>query len=495
MSRKKSYKIAEHEKSLNRVDIFRSVQSPNRAINLTETPLASVSNYTGNYLYENPSFIESNLNINKNKKRPGVWTIPDPDVNSIDSRQRQIFFKQKKSKTSPKCSRPIIAASIIFLIILILVAIALGIFLGIYLSSKSLFECSPKCTENRYCLESKLNNSNPVCSCKPGYVDDTKKCSKSICFSEYIPYSYVNTITDSSSKPVEYESKFTRPYCCPTDNQLTDSCCGVARKTKDLMRSVRIVGGDTIEEGIFPWIVFVVQVYRENPNSPLKLIKNCSGSLINKNYVVTAAHCMHFESSYNTEFPNIERVVRVFFGFVDKTNLMLYSEINQRRVSKVIIHPDFQSVGLRNDIALIKLDKPIPRNDLVDYICLFHYDQTDNLVESKKLYTAGWGNTEKYGSNYPNKLNYIDVKIFDIDDCKYLYPPEYDYLFDTNINVCAGYEAVVGKDSCDQDSGGPLMVELEGQWFLYGKFLMCCYNIFHFIQVKNLVTIIFVRFF
>ncbi|RNA26073.1 serine protease 33-like [Brachionus plicatilis] len=469
MTRKSSYKIAEHEKSLNRVDVFRSIQTPNRV--LTEAQLTNNPDYTGgNYAFENPSFITSNLNINKNKKRPGVWTIPDPDVNSIDSRERKKYLKQSEPKSIKKSKRPIIIASIICLVILILVLIAVAIFLGIFLSTQKTSRCLPECTDNRYCLESKSNNTNPLCTCKPGFVDDDQnKCSKSICFSDYVPFSYVNTIPDSSSKPVEYSSKFTRPYCCQVENQLTDSCCGVARKSKELMRSVRIIGGETIEEGIFPWIVFVAQVYRENPNSPLKLIKNCSGSLINKNYVVTAAHCMHFESSYNTEFPNIERVVRVFFGFVDKTNIELYDEINQRRVSKVIVHPNFVLNTLQNDIALLKLDKPVPRDYLVDYLCLFHYDQTDNLLGSNKLYTAGWGNTEKYGSNYPDKLNYVDVRIFPIDDCKYMYPPDYDYLFNENINVCAGYEAQVGKDSCNQDSGGPLMAELNGQWFLYGK--------------------------
>ena len=470
MARNKNIKIAQHEKSLNRVDIFRSIKTTNKVININETSLPNNSTTITNYLYENPAFISSNLNINKNKKRPGVWTIHDPDVKSIDSRQRHNYFKHSRPKFFQKFKKRIIITSIICLMISVIVFVALGIFLGIYLSSSNNLECSPKCTDNRYCLESKSNQTNPVCTCKPGFVEDyQKKCSKSICFSEYVPFSYLNTIADSSSKPIEHNSIFIRPYCCPTDIQLTDSCCGVARKSKDLMRSVRIVGGEIVEEGIFPWIVFIAQVYRENPNLPLKLIKNCSGSLINKNYVVTAAHCLHFESTYNTEFPNIERVIRVFFGFVDKTNILLNNEINQRRVIKVITHPDFSLKTLQNDIALIKLEKPVPRSDLVDYLCLFHYDQTDSLLETKKLYIAGWGNTDKYGSNYPQKLNYVDVKIFPIDSCKYIYPPDYDYLFDSSINVCAGYENFVGKDSCDQDSGGPLMAELNGQWFLYGK--------------------------
>jgi secreted trypsin-like serine protease len=100
---------------------------------------------------------------------------------------------------------------------------------------------------------------------------------------------------------------------------------------------------------------------------------------------------------------------------------------------------------------------------------LFNYDSTDTLVQYSKLHVAGWGSTNKEYPAYSNVLNYVDLKVFQINDCKYLLDEPLQYLLNSNTHVCAGQIQSIGKDACDQDSGGPLMVELNGQWFIYGN--------------------------
>ncbi|CAF0722022.1 unnamed protein product [Brachionus calyciflorus] len=467
--RKKTYKLSEHEKSQNRVDIFRTVKtSPNN-----QQPIFSTINSLP-VSYDNPSFISSSLAVNQNIRRPGVWTVPDTDVNSIDSRERRNFYKKNvPHQLESKSKKPRIVAVVVSILIVVVIIVVVGVLLGIFLRPKLSPICSPECTNNRYCVKSKSNDTEPTCECKPGYLENNlKKCNKNFCYLNYFPFSYINTLPNSSFQPIDYESKFTRPFCCPTETQLTNSCCGVSRKSKNLMKSLRIIGGETIEEGVFPWVVYVTQVFRLTPTSPLRMIKNCSGTLINENYVLTAAHCLIFDLNFNSEFRNLESIVQIFYGFVDKSVILnpFLNSNYQRRVFKIQIHPDFNPSTFENDIALIKLDVPIQRSEFVDYICLFNYDNTDLLVSSSKLYLAGWGNINKDSTRpiYPNKLNYVDVKTFSMEDCKYFLDSELHYLLNSSTKVCAGYDVTVGKDSCDQDSGGPLMVELNSQWFIYG---------------------------
>uniref|UniRef100_A0A8C8UND2 trypsin n=1 Tax=Peromyscus maniculatus bairdii TaxID=230844 RepID=A0A8C8UND2_PERMB len=175
----------------------------------------------------------------------------------------------------------------------------------------------------------------------------------------------------------------------------------------------KIVGGYTCRENSVPYQVSLNSGYHF-----------CGGSLINDQWVVSAAHC--YKSRIQVRLG--EHNINVLEG-------------NEQFVTaaKSIRHPKFNSKTLDNDIMLIKLASPVTLNARV---CLI----------------SGWGNTLSLGVNNPDLLQCLDAPLLTQAACEASYPGKI-----TNNMVCAGF-LEGGKDSCQGDSGGPVVCngQLQG---------------------------------
>ena len=58
-----------------------------------------------------------------------------------------------------------------------------------------------------------------------------------------------------------------------------------------------------------------------------------------------------------------------------------------------VVHPDFDSVHLTNDIALIKLPSEAPLSDMISTIALPSYSDANDSFENAKATLSGWGAT------------------------------------------------------------------------------------------------------
>jgi len=196
----------------------------------------------------------------------------------------------------------------------------------------------------------------------------------------------------------------------------------------------------------------------------------CGGSLINKHYVLTAAHCVP---------PHTPEIAEIVLGEHDQASDpdCNSSECVAKKVTKnpkkIIQHPGYngRSDG-PFDMALIRLDGKVEelydgdsQVSTITPVCLpwreneFVY----KLRPESKFKVMGWGRTE---SGSPSeKLLQVDVPFFDGPKCK-----ETWRTMNTSIQICAGGEQGVAQDSCNGDSGGPLVVQKrpDQPWYQVG---------------------------
>ncbi|XP_066599529.1 chymotrypsin-2-like [Prorops nasuta] len=185
--------------------------------------------------------------------------------------------------------------------------------------------------------------------------------------------------------------------------------------------SGRIVGGEFAPEGKYPYQVSLRYKDRHV----------CGGSIIDKRYILTAAHCLLFKR---------EEYISIVAGIT-----CLDEDGDEYDVESYLIHPDYHSDGQVHDIGIIKLDKDMNFTDKVKPIEPLSEEPTEEIYN---VTLTGWGYVSAIGP-VSNHLKEIHLITTTEKTCKDVFDKVNKY------HICTLTER--GEGACHGDSGGPLV--------------------------------------
>jgi len=203
----------------------------------------------------------------------------------------------------------------------------------------------------------------------------------------------------------------------------------------------RVINGDNAAPHSWPWQISLRKIGKRGP------YHICGGTLVSPDWVVTASHCIVKEQD-----PKAYTVV--VGGHYRKGTTGIEKKLS---IKKLIVHPDFPGKrGLKHDIALIQLSRPVTLTNKINVACL----PTKHVKEGAKCYITGWGRTEKGSS--AEILQQAILRPVSQEACRKIWLVEY------GPHLCAGEGRAGATGGCNGDSGGPLVCEENGRWVLHG---------------------------
>uniref|UniRef100_A0A8C8M9F4 chymotrypsin n=1 Tax=Oncorhynchus tshawytscha TaxID=74940 RepID=A0A8C8M9F4_ONCTS len=176
----------------------------------------------------------------------------------------------------------------------------------------------------------------------------------------------------------------------------------------------RIVNGEEAVPGSWPWQVSL-QDYTG--------FHFCGGSLINENWVVTAAHC------------SVKTSHRVILGEHDRSSNA--ENIQTIKVGQVFKHPNYNGFTINNDITLIKLATPALLGTRVSPVCVA--ETNDDFPGGMTCVTSGWGLTRYNAADTPALLQQAALPLLTKAQCQKFWGSKI-----TDLMICAGAWTLVG---------------------------------------------------
>lgn len=241
---------------------------------------------------------------------------------------------------------------------------------------------------------------------------------------------------------------FDEIVCCPSLN--SNKFGSMRRSEQECMKILKaslrpigglIIGGEVAEFGEFPYVVALG--YDKGDGIEF----SCGGSVISKNFVLTAAHCIETRDGF---YPSVVRAGVISW---DSTE---WNEDTDVAVAERIPHPNFSRREKYHDLGLLRLEKSLVFTTFLNAVCL----ETDVNDPTQTLTIVGWGQTNNNRVSRSSTLLKTNVTAVGRSVCAQTYNERtYSKLPRGLIPemFCAG-DPTGAHDACQGDSGGPILV-------------------------------------
>ncbi|KAG5669287.1 hypothetical protein PVAND_017177 [Polypedilum vanderplanki] len=197
----------------------------------------------------------------------------------------------------------------------------------------------------------------------------------------------------------------------------------------------RIVNGQPAQPHQFPYQVALLI-------STLTGTSLCGGSVISTNAVLTAAHCTApFAQSY-----------LIIAGAYNRVQI----EPNQQRrtepASNFIQHPEYGSIRLINDIAVIRVTQAFTFNEFVQPVQIA--SNPNELHVGARVDVSGFGRFSDSLPNTSEVVLYTTKTVITNAQCLSFFPANV-----IATTICAVGDPEINNSVCNGDSGGPLTIQ------------------------------------
>jgi secreted trypsin-like serine protease len=165
----------------------------------------------------------------------------------------------------------------------------------------------------------------------------------------------------------------------------------------------------------------------------------CTATLINRDHVLTAAHCVA-----RSQVSDILLIAGSYDPLSISESPKNFRKQQWRTVQQVFIHPRFDSLNLNNDIAILRVNASFVFNQYVQPACL---PSVDAKLHDEVI-MVGWG-AATYGGRTSETLKQAYTRV--VGSCDTYWPTADDLQ-----QICVA-NALTGSSTCSGDSGGPLL--------------------------------------